>query len=157
MQSNRSEESFHGHHDGEGPQRRLLLIVLLLIAAAVVLALCLRGAGGETEKPRKQARRAQRTRRASPSSRATGWQVEPEPVKTQQVTVPADPSEVFLRYNELQISQGYDLLQYSGKELTRYVYRTQTTRTKAACITQRFWSRTARSSAQTSPPAQKPA
>ena len=46
-----------------------------------------------------------------------------EPVKTQQVTVPADPSEVFLRYNELQISQGYDLLQYSGKELTRYVYR----------------------------------
>ena len=52
-----------------------------------------------------------------------GWQVEPEPVKTQQVTVPADPSEVFLRYNELQISQGYDLLQYSGKELTRYVYR----------------------------------
>ncbi len=34
------------------PKRRLLLIVLLLIAAAVVLALCLRGAGGETEKPR---------------------------------------------------------------------------------------------------------
>ena len=33
------------------PKRRLLLIVLLLIAAAVVLALCLRGAGGETEKP----------------------------------------------------------------------------------------------------------
>ena len=30
------------------PKRRLLLIVLLLIAAAVVLALCLRGAGGET-------------------------------------------------------------------------------------------------------------
>ena len=47
----------------------------------------------------------------------------PEPVKTQQVTVPADPSEVFLRYNELQVSQGYDLLQYSGEELTRYVYR----------------------------------
>ena len=35
------------------PKRRLLLIVLLLIAAAVVLALCLRGAGGETEKPAK--------------------------------------------------------------------------------------------------------
>ena len=35
------------------PERRLLLIVLLLIAAAVVLALCLRGAGGETEKPAK--------------------------------------------------------------------------------------------------------
>ena len=35
------------------PKRRLLLIVLLLIAAAVVLALCLHGAGSETEKPTK--------------------------------------------------------------------------------------------------------
>ena len=105
------------------PKRRLLLIVLLLIAAAVVLALCLRGAGGETEKPAKT-----RTQGATNEARIAflesyGWQVEPEPVKTQQVIVPADPSEVFLRYNELQISQGYDLLQYSGKELTRYVYR----------------------------------
>ena len=34
-----------------------------------------------------------------------------------------EPGEVFLRYNELQVSQGYDLLQYSGQELTRYVYQ----------------------------------
>ena len=49
--------------------------------------------------------------------------MEPEPVQTQHVRVPTEPGEVFLRYNELQISQGYDLLQFSGKELTRYVYR----------------------------------
>ena len=93
------------------PKRRLLLIVLLLIAAAVVLALCLHGAQGATNEAR------------IAFLEGYGWQVEPEPVKTQQVTVPADPSEVFLRYNELQVSQGYDLLQYSGEELTRYVYR----------------------------------
>ena len=98
------------------PKRRLLLIVLLLIAAAVVLALCLHGAGGDAETPAKSDARIA-------FLESYGWQVEPEPVKTQQVIVPADPSEVFLRYNELQISQGYDLLQYSGKELTRYVYR----------------------------------
>ena len=46
-----------------------------------------------------------------------------EPVQTQQVRVPEDPSEVFLRYNDLQQSQGYDLLSYSGKTLTRYVYQ----------------------------------
>ena len=105
------------------PKRRLLLIVLLLIAAAVVLALCLRGAGGDAEKPE-----LSRVTGAANEARVAGlagygWQVEPEPVKTQQVTVPADPSEVFLRYNELQVSQGYDLLQFSGEELTRYVYR----------------------------------
>lgn len=48
---------------------------------------------------------------------------DPDWWRMSRVIVPADPSEVFLRYNELQISQGYDLLQYSGKELTRYVYR----------------------------------
>ena len=37
--------------------------------------------------------------------------------------MPEDPSEVFLRYNDLQQSQGYDLLSYSGKTLTRYVYQ----------------------------------
>ena len=37
--------------------------------------------------------------------------------------MPEEPGEVFLRYNELQVSQGYDLLQYSGQELTRYVYQ----------------------------------
>ena len=105
------------------PKRRLLLIVLLLIAAAVVLALCLRGAGGETEKPAKTGTQGATNEARIAFLESYGWQVEPERDKTQQGTVRADPSEVFLRYNELQISQGYDLLQYSGKELTRYVYR----------------------------------
>ena len=104
------------------PKRRLLLIVLLLIAAAVVLALCLHGAGSETEKPTKSSAQGATNEARIAFLEGYGWQVEPEPVKTQQVTVPADPSEVFLRYNELQVSQGYDLLQYSGEELTRYVY-----------------------------------
>ena len=80
-------------------------------------------AGGETEKPAKTGTQGATNEARIAFLESYGWQVEPEPVKTQQVTVPADPSEVFLRYNELQISQGYDLLQYSGKELTRYVYR----------------------------------
>ena len=124
MQSNRLEESFHGHHDGESPQKK---------AAAHRTA----AHRGSSRAGALSARRGQRKRKKPTKSSAQGatneariaflegygWQVEPEPVKTQQVTVPADPSEVFLRYNELQVSQGYDLLQYSGEELTRYVYR----------------------------------
>ena len=53
---------------------------------------------------------------------AFGWEVSEEPVQTQQVRVPTDPSEVFLRYNELQRSQGYDLSTLAGKTLGRYVY-----------------------------------
>lgn len=51
-----------------------------------------------------------------------GWEVSQEPVRTQEVRIPTDPSDVFLRYNELQASQGYDLSQYAGKNVMRYVY-----------------------------------
>lgn len=52
-----------------------------------------------------------------------GWDVNAEPVQSQQVSIPsATDNEVFNRYNALQISQGYDLSQYSGKNVMRYVY-----------------------------------
>ena len=124
MQSNRSEESFHGHHDGEGPQKEDCCSSCCCSSRR---RSCWRSAcaarAAKTEKPAKTGTQGATNEARIAFLESYGWQVEPEPVKTQQVTVPADPSEVFLRYNELQISQGYDLLQYSGKELTRYVYR----------------------------------
>lgn len=52
-----------------------------------------------------------------------GWQVAASPVETQQVLVPTELTEVYQRYNALQMSQGFDLTQYAGKTATRYVYR----------------------------------
>lgn len=51
-----------------------------------------------------------------------GWDVVVSPVKTQQVLIPTDSSEVFGRYNALQISQGFDLTKYAGKTVMQYVY-----------------------------------
>lgn len=52
-----------------------------------------------------------------------GWDVNAEPVQSQPVTVPSDTdNEIFCRYNELQKSQGYDLTQYAGQKVQRYVY-----------------------------------
>ena len=51
-----------------------------------------------------------------------GWEVCEEPKQTQEVRIPTDPSEVFERYNDLQISQGFDLHEYAGKSVKRYVY-----------------------------------
>lgn len=51
-----------------------------------------------------------------------GWNVSVDPVDTQQVRIPDQPSEVFDRYNDLQKSQGFDLSQYAGQTATRYVY-----------------------------------
>ena len=52
-----------------------------------------------------------------------GWDVTTSPTESSQVRIPAESSEVFDRYNALQKSQGYDLSQYAGKTVMRYVYK----------------------------------
>ena len=51
-----------------------------------------------------------------------GWEVVTSPVETSQVRIPSGTSEVFNRYNALQKTMGYDLSQYAGKTVMRYVY-----------------------------------
>ena len=52
-----------------------------------------------------------------------GWVVTETPVQSGQVRVPETQSKVFERYNALQKSQGYDLSQYAGQTVMRYVYQ----------------------------------
>lgn len=51
-----------------------------------------------------------------------GWDVAKTPVQTSQVRIPVAESDVFQRYNALQKSMGYDLSQFAGKTVMRYVY-----------------------------------
>ena len=89
------------------------LVIALVVAVAVLLASrneAPSGGGADTNEGRLA------------FLRGFGWEVSAEPNETQSVTVPTKDSEVFSRYNELQKSQGYDLVPYRGKTLTRYVY-----------------------------------
>ena len=52
-----------------------------------------------------------------------GWEVSATPVESGRVKIPAEQSEVFDRYAQLQKSQGYDLAPYAGKTVMRYVYQ----------------------------------
>ncbi len=52
-----------------------------------------------------------------------GWEVVSSPTESCQVRIPAEQSDVFNRYNALQLSQGYDLSGYRGKTVMRYVYK----------------------------------
>ena len=51
-----------------------------------------------------------------------GWEVVTSPAQTSQVRIPAEANEVFQRYNALQKSMGYDLSEFAGKTVMRYVY-----------------------------------
>ena len=52
-----------------------------------------------------------------------GWDVTTSPVESGQVKIPKESSEIFDRYNALQKTMGYDLTQYAGKTVMRYVYQ----------------------------------
>ena len=52
-----------------------------------------------------------------------GWEVITSPKESGQVKIPTEPTPLYSRYNDLQKSQGYDLSQYAGKIVMRYVYK----------------------------------
>lgn len=52
-----------------------------------------------------------------------GWEVSNAPTESGQVRIPREQSQVYQRYNAIQQAQGYDLSQYAGKEVMRYVYQ----------------------------------
>ena len=93
--------------------------VAILIALAVLLAVLvlLIGHGGDSDDP--AAGNEERIKYLA----SCGWEVEPEPVETQQIVLPQELSGVIAEYNELQKSQGFDLSGFAGREATLYSYR----------------------------------
>lgn len=108
---------------------KLIAIALIVLVAVILLVVCLTNSGKSGSAPA-----AENAAQAAPSELKTnddrvaylasyGWEVAHEPVQTQEVRIPAEPSEVFERYNDLQVSQGFDLHNYAGKSVKRYVYQ----------------------------------
>lgn len=97
--------------------------ILFILAAVVVLiaGVVLLFGGGEDPQPTAAPSFATNEGRVKFLT-DLGWDVVVSPAETSQVKVPAENSDVFSRYNALQKSQGYDLTQYAGKKVMRYVY-----------------------------------
>lgn len=51
-----------------------------------------------------------------------GWEVSPEAVESEEVTIPAEFDKVFAGYNEIQKRQGLNLGKYKGRTMMRYTY-----------------------------------
>lgn len=104
-------------------KKKILTIGLLIIVATVLLCALFTNSEVPTTQPGSTTAADIETNEARIEYLASfGWQVNDEPVKTQEVRIPTDPSDIFERYNDLQISQGFDLHEYAGKTVRRYVY-----------------------------------
>lgn len=51
-----------------------------------------------------------------------GWQVETEPLETLHFLLPDPLEEPYLTYNQLQLTQGFDLEGCRGKQVSRFTY-----------------------------------
>ena len=98
------------------------ILIGLVAAAAVIVALILLLGGGNDAQPTAVSNLSGNDARVE-FLESHGWQVTTSPTESGQVKIPSSPSQVFDRYNELQKSQGYDLSQYAGQSVMRYVYQ----------------------------------
>lgn len=105
-------------------KQKLLLAAAVLLVVVIVLCLCLRSGSPAPDPAAPEAISVDvKTNEGRVAFlQSFGWAVSGEPVQTQEIRVPTEGNEVFQRYNDLQLSQGYDLTQYAGKTLHRYVY-----------------------------------
>lgn len=97
------------------------LLIIAAVAALILAVILLMGGGGDS------------TTTAGPAIsnndarvqflKNFGWDVTNTPTETSQVKIPEETTEVFDRYNALQKGQGYDLSNYAGKNVMRFVYK----------------------------------
>lgn len=52
-----------------------------------------------------------------------GWTVSSAPVETKTVQIPWEFGDVYTRYNQIQLEQGFDLRLYAGKKVELYQYQ----------------------------------
>ena len=100
----------------------LLLLALAIFAAVFLLRRSERSGASGAAAGSAQAQQADTNEGRVAFLSSFGWEVRPEPVQTQNVRIPDEPSDLFTRYNQLQLSQGYDLTAYAGQNVGRYVY-----------------------------------
>lgn len=101
-------------------KRKLIggILALVVLVAAAILIFSSSGGDAQTGLSAVVRNNEQRVRYLE----SFGWKVTPEPVEEQTITIPRDFSKVYSDYNELQLSQGFDLKRYAGFEAVRYTY-----------------------------------
>ena len=51
-----------------------------------------------------------------------GWEVSAEPDEIREVVIPVEFDDVYKDYNQIQLSQGYDLTQYAGQRAKNWTF-----------------------------------
>lgn len=99
----------------------ITILLAVVVVVGLLIALCT-GGNQDAETTETVTTTVQSNEDRVAYLKSLGWEVDPEPVETQEVRIPAELPEVLQKYNELQKSQGFDLNEFGGKTVKRYVY-----------------------------------
>ena len=102
-------------------KRRLTAAILALVVLAAVIVIMTRSSGDESAAAIGSAVARTNGDRVK-FLNSLGWVVDEDPIDEQAVVIPKSFPDVYQQYNELQLSQGFDLRKFSGLEAMRYTY-----------------------------------
>ena len=98
-------------------------VVIIVIAAVVLIIGLVALFGGKDDTADTAAPAVSGNEARVEFLKQQGWEVAASPTESGQVRIPQAANDVYERYNALQKSQGYDLTQYAGQTVMRYVYK----------------------------------
>ena len=104
----------------------LIIILIVIIGAIIIITSVLNKAEEtmyiETSKAIKVSTAAKTEKERLKFITSFGWEVEEQPTEINEVLIPANFDDVYLKYNMIQKTQGMDLLKYKSKKIKRYSY-----------------------------------
>ncbi len=103
-------------------------LIGIVCAAAAVIVLIILFSGRNAARSIEETGGRRSLKLTTPESRVAflaeaGYTVDQNPVRTQEVRIPAEFNEVYETYNRLQQAQGFDLSKYRDKTVLQVVYR----------------------------------
>lgn len=106
-------------------KKRLLAIVIIaaFVLAAIILSVPNKKEASATMVPEKVVVKGIKTNEDRIGfASSLGYEVESEPVRSQEVMIPSEFDDVYEDYNGLQKECGFDLEKYQGKRMMLYTY-----------------------------------
>lgn len=96
----------------------IILFIVLTVAALVFLSKDSENVSNDTTLSVKAGDNSERMSFIS----QFGWEVSEEPSEVREVIIPQEFDDVYKKYNEIQLKQGFDLMPFSGVRVKRWTY-----------------------------------
>lgn len=101
--------------------RAILIILFIVLTVAVLVFLSKDSENVSKDKSSVNLSAANDSERMSFISQF-GWEVSAEPTEIREIIVPEEFDEVYTKYNEIQLSQGFDLNSFKGMRVKKWTY-----------------------------------